>query len=100
MRHVVKGRGGAVRRADLTPLKAIRRFCLQCMGFQTAEVRACTEATCPLWPYRLGRDPGAERARRLQAAPAEAAPPAVPDSPSDPAPEAPAARRQPGLFDK
>jgi len=55
-----------------TPLKAIRRACIQCMGgrftwdyqgvpvgmrlFKQA-VKDCPEQACPLWPYREGRLP-------------------------------------------
>ena len=40
---------------DLTPFKAIRAKCLDCMSWQEAEVRRCEVAKCPLWPYRMGR---------------------------------------------
>jgi len=35
--------------------KAIRLFCLECMGGSAAEVGRCESHACPLWPYRLGR---------------------------------------------
>ncbi len=41
----------------LTPLKAIRRKCLDCVGFQPKEVTLCTAEKCPLFPYRMGRRP-------------------------------------------
>jgi len=34
---------------------AIRAFCLECMGYQSAEINRCTGATCPLYPYREDR---------------------------------------------
>ena len=34
---------------------AIRNFCLECMGYNAAEVRRCTAPECWLYPYRLGR---------------------------------------------
>ena len=40
-----------------SPLKAIRLFCLQCVGEQTEEVKACTSHLCPLYPYRFGKRP-------------------------------------------
>ena len=38
-------------------LKAIREKCLDCCAQQYAEVRLCTIADCPLWPYRMGKNP-------------------------------------------
>lgn len=43
--------------ANLTPMKAIRKKCLDCCSGQHAEVRACTIKNCPLWGYRMGIDP-------------------------------------------
>ena len=40
-----------------TPLKAIRKKCLDCSYWQTKEVRECTVISCPLYPYRFGRRP-------------------------------------------
>ena len=40
----------------LTPLKAIRRKCLQCAGSK-GTVRKCTDHQCPLHNYRMGRNP-------------------------------------------
>lgn len=31
---------------------AVKAHCLECMGWQREEVRACTSYPCPLWPYR------------------------------------------------
>ncbi len=41
----------------LTPLKAIRAKCLDCSGFQPSEVRNCEIPECPLFSYRMGRNP-------------------------------------------
>lgn len=41
----------------MTPLKAIRARCLDCVGFQKSEVRRCKDTTCPLHPYRMGKNP-------------------------------------------
>jgi hypothetical protein len=38
------------------PVKAIREFCLECCGDSSAAVKECT-ATCPLHPFRFGRNP-------------------------------------------
>ena len=40
-----------------TPLKAIRKKCLDCSYFQPKEVRQCTAIECPIYPYRFGRRP-------------------------------------------
>ncbi len=34
--------------------KAIRGFCIECMGGSTAEIEKCTAPACPLYPWRLG----------------------------------------------
>lgn len=40
-----------------TPLKAIRRKCLDCCSGQIVEVRECPVKDCTLWPYRMGHRP-------------------------------------------
>lgn len=40
-----------------TPLKAIKRRCLDCSGGSKAEVRNCKRVGCDLHPYRLGSNP-------------------------------------------
>lgn len=49
------------------PLKAIRLFCLDCVGHSPKEVANCTaSSTCPLWPYRFGKRPDtAQRTMKL-----------------------------------
>jgi len=42
---------------SLTPLRAIRAFCLDCCSVTSAEVRNCIIESCALYPYRLGRRP-------------------------------------------
>lgn len=37
--------------------KAIRAKCLDCCVGNAAEVNRCHITTCPLWPYRFGKDP-------------------------------------------
>ena len=41
----------------ITPLKAIRRKCINCSGGSKAEARRCTEVECPCWPFRMGTNP-------------------------------------------
>ena len=38
-------------------LKAIRADCIDCMGGQRGLVRDCELRGCPLWPYRMGKNP-------------------------------------------
>ena len=40
-----------------TPVKALRKKCLNCMCYQPKEVRLCTGIDCPIYPYRFGRSP-------------------------------------------
>lgn len=39
------------------PVAAIRRKCLDCVCGNRAEVARCHIVACPLWPYRMGRNP-------------------------------------------
>lgn len=46
-----------------SPIKAIRAKCLDCCGGQVAEARKCTATGCPLWPFRMGKNPFHARAK-------------------------------------
>ena len=41
----------------LTPVKAIRAYCIECSGGMTKEVKLCPVENCPLYPYRMGKRP-------------------------------------------
>jgi hypothetical protein len=41
----------------LTPIKAIRAKCLDCMGGSSKEVKRCNIPECSLYFYRLGKNP-------------------------------------------
>lgn len=41
----------------MTPLQAVRARCRDCCAGSAHEVRLCTAAACPLWPFRMGRNP-------------------------------------------
>lgn len=41
----------------LTPIKAIRAKCIDCMCFQPSEVKRCPSTDCPLYIYRMGHRP-------------------------------------------
>lgn len=36
---------------------AIRAYCVTCMGGGVADVSKCPSLTCPLHPFRMGKDP-------------------------------------------
>ena len=40
-----------------TPIKAIRKKCIDCCNGQYKEIRNCTVINCALYPYRMGRRP-------------------------------------------
>lgn len=40
----------------LTPVRAIREKCLVCAGGKKS-IRTCESEFCPLYPYRMGRNP-------------------------------------------
>jgi hypothetical protein len=42
---------------NLTPCKAIHRFCIDCMGGSQKGPRMCNNSKCPLFTYRLGMNP-------------------------------------------
>lgn len=39
------------------PVKAIRKKCLECMGNSRREVLDCPSTECPIYPFRLGKNP-------------------------------------------
>ena len=41
----------------ISPLKAIRAKCLDCCCGQRLEVKLCTATTCPLYAFRMGKNP-------------------------------------------
>ncbi len=41
----------------VTPMKQMRRKCLDCCLNSKQEVRECTAYHCALYPYRMGRRP-------------------------------------------
>lgn len=44
-----------------SPLKAVRAKCLDCCCYQPQEVRLCVSQSCPLHPFRMGRNPHHKR---------------------------------------
>ena len=47
---------------DITnPVKAIRAFCMECSNGQPSEIKDCPVTKCPLYPFRLGKNPYRQR---------------------------------------
>ncbi len=42
-------------------LQVIREKCLDCCVGSASEVRKCVCVTCPLWPYRMNKNPFHQR---------------------------------------
>ena len=40
-----------------SPIRAIRKKCLDCSGGSSNEVSCCTVTSCPLYAFRSGRNP-------------------------------------------
>jgi len=45
----------------ISVLKAIRLNCLQCSGGSSNEVKLCAIPSCPLYPFRFGKNPYREK---------------------------------------
>jgi len=43
---------------NLTPLKAVRAYCVSCSGDNPREVKYCPVEKCPLHPIRSGKNGG------------------------------------------
>jgi hypothetical protein len=41
----------------LTPLRAIKKHCLECSGYEKKQVRECAIKDCVLYEYRQGKNP-------------------------------------------
>lgn len=51
-----------VRSKEITsPLKAIRAFCIDCQGETVREIKNCTAFKCPLYAFRMGKNPYRKR---------------------------------------
>lgn len=62
VKHEIRKNGtNKLREVVLTPSKAIRFNCIECMGFQAKLVQDCSNPFCPLYPFRLGRAPRRQR---------------------------------------
>jgi len=59
--HKIATKEGSYEWVELTPMKAIRAFCKQCMAWQTQLIEGCTAKHCPLFPYRRGKNKSIKR---------------------------------------
>ncbi|MCM8772760.1 MAG: hypothetical protein NC922_06885 [Candidatus Omnitrophica bacterium] len=41
----------------LSPIKAIKEYCLRCCNGDRKYLKNCPSQDCPLWEYRLGKNP-------------------------------------------
>ena len=49
----------------LTPVKAIRLKCIDCSGGVLNEVKNCVVKNCPLYLFRLGKNPNYTKQNKL-----------------------------------
>lgn len=56
IKHLVRSKDGGTKEVSLSPLKAIRFNCLECMGFSASKVTRCSSPLCSLYPYRFGHN--------------------------------------------
>lgn len=45
----------------MTPMRAIREKCIDCCCGFVSEVKRCTCSDCPLYNFRLGKNPNIKR---------------------------------------
>lgn len=58
LKHRIRTKEGGTKKVSLTPIKAIRLQCIECMGFSIYEPVKCSSPLCSLYPYRVGKNPG------------------------------------------
>jgi len=61
IKHTIRSKGGGTKVVSLSPLKAIRYQCLECLGWSAYEVKNCTSKLCSLYLYRFGTNPERKR---------------------------------------
>ncbi len=65
IKHHIRSKGnGELREVELTPNRAIRYQCVECMGWSAHEVKECTDQYCSLYPFRMGTNPSRKRGRK------------------------------------
>ncbi len=60
VKHTVKNRHGKLIEMNLTPVKAIRKYCVEQCCYSEKEVKHCTVESCALFPFRLGKNPSVQ----------------------------------------
>jgi hypothetical protein len=55
IKQKIRNRNNTYQTVKLTPMKAIRKNCLECVGWVTKEVDACEIELCPLYHFRSGK---------------------------------------------
>ena len=69
VQHTIRDAHGGTVTVRLTPRTAIKRFCVECFGWERAEVPECSAPLCPLYPFRLGHvTTGRKQSERQRAA--------------------------------
>ena len=58
IKHTIRSKNGRTQTVSLSPLRAIRLNCLECVCWSPYEVKNCTSSLCSLYPYRFGKAPG------------------------------------------
>jgi len=48
---------------NTSPIKAIRKNCVECSGGSPKEARLCVHTGCPLWPFRMGKSPYRQKSK-------------------------------------
>jgi hypothetical protein len=68
-KYMVKGKfkGSQPRIVSMTPCKAVKAHCLQCMDFTSSKIRFCPHMYCALRPFRMGvvNDPDTNEGAKL-----------------------------------
>ena len=49
-----------------TPIKAIRKKCIDCTLGSLVDIRKCQDFDCPIYPYRMGIRPSEETKNTLK----------------------------------
>ena len=55
--RILKNSSGETILVKLTATSAIRKHCIECMGFSSDMVKECSSPLCCLYPFRFGKNP-------------------------------------------
>ncbi len=62
--HKIRISDGSEEWKNITPIKAIRYHCVECMGYQYSLIEGCTSPLCALYPYRMGSNPAIDGSQK------------------------------------